>query len=193
MPQARSLTNSQLVTLAVYRLGGAATPVDTEDIAVEASALAPGRFAWKKYPDRIDLILVRVSLNDACRAEPPLLTGSIRRGYMLTTNGLEWAPSRDAQLGATAPPPPRRHAVEADMERERERLRRSRAYGKYVSGRSQEITELDFQEFARVNDYFQEPQRQKRYTRISNAVEGDDTLKRVWDTLQEKFVGGKQQ
>ena len=39
----------------MYLLGGETRRVDTEDIAVKANELAPGRFAWKKYPDQINL------------------------------------------------------------------------------------------------------------------------------------------
>ena len=51
-------SQAEMVTLAVYRLGGAQRAVDTEDVAVEAHKLAPGRFSWRKYPDQINLELI---------------------------------------------------------------------------------------------------------------------------------------
>jgi len=39
--------NREIVTLAVYLLGGDAHWVDTEDIAKKANELAPGRFTWR--------------------------------------------------------------------------------------------------------------------------------------------------
>lgn len=50
--KAISLPNHEIVTLAVYLLGGERQRVDTEDIAVKANELASGRFTWRKYPDR---------------------------------------------------------------------------------------------------------------------------------------------
>src|SRR5438874_12278117 len=81
-----------VVTLAVHLLGGAQRAIDTEDIAVEAHRLAPGRFAWKKYPDQINLELVRVYLSDAKKSDKGvLLHGSGRTGWRLTQRGLKWA------------------------------------------------------------------------------------------------------
>lgn len=86
------LSQSELVALAVYLLGGAHQPVDTEDVAVRANELAPGRLTWAKYPDQINLELVRVYLSDAKKGtKGALLSGSGRRGWTLTERGLEWA------------------------------------------------------------------------------------------------------
>ena len=40
----RELANHEIVTIAVYLLGGEREPVDTEDVAKKANELAPGRF-----------------------------------------------------------------------------------------------------------------------------------------------------
>ena len=48
--KAISLPNHEIVTLAVYLLGGERQRVDTEDIAVKANELASGRFTWRRYP-----------------------------------------------------------------------------------------------------------------------------------------------
>ena len=44
-PKATSLANHEIVTLAVYLLGGDAQRIDTEDVAVKANALA-AEFDW---------------------------------------------------------------------------------------------------------------------------------------------------
>lgn len=59
------LTQAELVTVAVYLLGGELRKIDTEDTAMKAHEIAPGRFAWRKYPGQINLELVRVALSDA--------------------------------------------------------------------------------------------------------------------------------
>ena len=70
-----------VVTWAVFLLGGDLNPVDTEDVAVKAHDLAPGRFAWQKYPGQINLELVRVHLSDAKKVNNGRrLSGSGRQG-----------------------------------------------------------------------------------------------------------------
>ena len=44
---AKQLAQHELVTLAVYLLGGDQHAVDTEDVAIKAHELAPGRFSWQ--------------------------------------------------------------------------------------------------------------------------------------------------
>src|SRR5215472_10188888 len=85
-------SQSEVVTLAVYLLGGGQRAIDTEDVAVEAHRLAPGRFTWTKYPDQINLELVRVYLSDAKKPEKgAMLLGSGRTGWRLSQRGLKWA------------------------------------------------------------------------------------------------------
>ena len=87
----KSVSQSEIVTFAVYLLGGLNKFVDTEDVAVKAFEIAPERFSWKKYPDQINLELVRVSLSDAKKPEKgEHLFGSGRRGWSLTVNGRDW-------------------------------------------------------------------------------------------------------
>jgi hypothetical protein len=82
----------EVVTLAVYLLGGDQRAIDTEDVAIEAHRLAPGRFAWRKYPDQVNLELVRVYLSDAKKpAKGEWLEGSGKDGWSLTPAGLRWA------------------------------------------------------------------------------------------------------
>src|SRR4051794_5780323 len=90
-------SQAELVTLAVYRLGGAQRAVDTEDIAVEANKLAPGRFSWRKYPDQINLELIRVHLSDA-KKRNGMLIGAGRTGWRLTQEGLNWAEKADGSI-----------------------------------------------------------------------------------------------
>lgn len=80
-PPSKTLTNHEVVLLAVYLLGGESSPIDTEDIAVKANALAPGAFTWRKYPDQINMEIVRVVLSNLKRAEDGnLLVGKGKDG-----------------------------------------------------------------------------------------------------------------
>src|SRR5262245_22160571 len=91
----QTLTNRQIIVLATYMLGGERQPIDTEDLAVKAHELAPGRFSWRKYRDQINLELVRVYASDAKKqAHGALLRGSGNDGWMLTQVGVAWAETR---------------------------------------------------------------------------------------------------
>src|SRR5688572_29822333 len=93
----RGLANHQIVTVAVYLLGGEVGPVDTEDIAVKASELAPGRFSWRKYPAQINLELIRVYLSDAKKPD--------KGGYLIGSGSAGWQLTQDgAALGRAAAP-----------------------------------------------------------------------------------------
>ena len=60
-----ALSNPELVTIAVVFLDGDVEYVDPEYIAIKVNDIAPGRFNWRKYPERIDLGNVRTALRDA--------------------------------------------------------------------------------------------------------------------------------
>lgn len=78
--------------MALADAGGRSVPVDTEDIAMRAYELAPKQFAWRKYPDQVNLDGVRVALTDAVKDKHgALVEGSLKAGWMLTQAGVAWA------------------------------------------------------------------------------------------------------
>jgi hypothetical protein len=81
----------EIAVLAVSELGGAANSIDTEDVAIKCHELAPHLFAWRKYPQQVNMEIVRVSLSDAKKPKNgTLLSGSGRDGWRLTHAGLDW-------------------------------------------------------------------------------------------------------
>lgn len=70
---------------ALLRLGGDASVVDLEDIAVEAHRLAPERFRWRRH-DFPNLELVRVVLSDANKRGNHWVLYD-RKGRKLTVEG----------------------------------------------------------------------------------------------------------
>ncbi len=183
-------TNPELATMAVALLNGDVEYVDREDIAIRVNDIAPGRFNWRKHPERIDLDAVGVALRDAKKLKNGgLLVGSNARGWMLSPAGLKWIKALD--LGAAQDAPPIKHrkdSISAKQEAECARLRSTKAYKLFIDGESETITLQDFHQFARVNEYFQTRARQRRYAIIDNAVVDDETLSKLWDLLKEKFV-----
>lgn len=85
------VSQREVVCLAVYLCGGNTKFADTEDIAIKANEIAPGRFSWKKYPDRIDKEVVRTYLSDLKKEKyGNLLDGTGKRGWILSAAGVEW-------------------------------------------------------------------------------------------------------
>lgn len=180
------LSNPEILTLAVYLRGGTVSPVDLEDAAIEAFALAPKKFSWKKYEDQIDLRIVQYALQDAAKPNIKFLKGDSKHGYMLTQIGLEWAEKFDEnkQVSTTS----RKLSPSDLILKEQIRLKNTRAYEKFRNSDEEKITIMDFREFTRVNDYFPEHLRKQRYAKIDNAVKDDVDLKNVWDFMKTKFA-----
>src|SRR6266487_1321916 len=87
-----NLANHEIVTIALLLCGGDARSIDTEDIAVKANEIAPGRFSWRKYPDQINIDTVRKRLWDARKDDKcGFVLGSEKDGWQLTEKGLKFA------------------------------------------------------------------------------------------------------
>lgn len=183
------LANYQLATIAVALLGGDTEYIDREDIAVKLEEVAPGRFSWRKYPDRIDLVSVGVALRDAKKPKNGgLLMGSNAKGWMLSSSGLRWVKGFDfAELEAGEMAEHRRDSIFANQEAERIRLRTTTAYKLYAAGEAEEIGVQDFYRFVRVNEYFLDRARRRRYAIVEGAVDDDEALSHLWTFLKEKF------
>lgn len=86
----KGLSNHEIVTLAVYLLGGDTQYVDTEDAAVKANETAPGRFTWRKYRDQINIENFRTFLSDAKKQKNgSYLRGTGKDGRLLS-EGCNW-------------------------------------------------------------------------------------------------------
>src|SRR5664279_2612318 len=91
------LSNSEIVVIAAFRVGAAGLHADTEDIAVKANEIGPGRFTWKKYPKQINIDTVSKRLWDARKRGH--LVGSERDGWLLTESGTTFARQYRRSLG----------------------------------------------------------------------------------------------
>ena len=185
-----SLTNSQVVTMAVFALGGETKAIDIEDIAVEAFRYFPERFSWRKFHDMIDLRAVQYALKDACYVDigEPLLAGSVKHGYMLTPFGRNWASDKNLQDYKFKEISFRNNSINEKISLEQTRLLLSKAYIKFLENNYEEITDSDFQDFTRVNEYFPEHARKRRYALIDNSVKEHENLMKCWSFLRNKFI-----
>lgn len=170
------LSNHEIVTLAVYLLGGDSEPIDTEDVAVKANEIAPGRFTWRKYKEQINLEVVRVYLSDAKKkAKGAYVIGSGNIGWSLSAAGLKFTRSQVSSLERSEAAEPRR-AVGQDrvrLQRERARLMTTEAFIKIAKGGADALTQRDAESFFRIDSYVQGEARRRRIATVVNA-HGDD-------------------
>lgn len=184
---AKELANHEIVTLAVYLLGGRTKPIDTEDVAVKANELAPGRFVWKRYQDQINLEIVRVYLSDAKKEAKGLyVSGSGTDGWLLTERGLAFAEKHAKTLGLVDLSQEALDPREKRWRRaERARLLTSDAFRKFVAGEINAVTEAEAAAFFRVDAYVGPQMRQRRITRIINAFGSDPKLDKAISRLAD--------
>jgi hypothetical protein len=166
------LSNLEVVTIAVYLLGGEHTPIDTEHVAVKANELAPGKFTWRLYTNQIHLDNVRISLVDARKPDRAYLCGSDRSGWSLTDKGIEFVQNHLAPVGGGHKPvlSPAEHRW---RRHERERLLAHEAKKRLGEGGVGSISRQDVESFFGVDDYVQGDARRRRVGRILGAF-GDD-------------------
>jgi hypothetical protein len=184
----RELANHEVVTLAVYLLGGDRQPVDTEDVAKKANDIAPGRFTWRKYKDQINLEVVRVYLSDAKKqTKGEYLIGSGNAGWSLSEAGLGFAREHAGAVESLEAAEPRRNVGQdrVRQQRERARLLATEAYAKIATGRADDLTRRDAESFFRIDSYVQGEARRRRIATIANAHGDDPELGPVIEQLAE--------
>jgi hypothetical protein len=183
----KALSNHEIVTLAVYLLGGDSRPADAEDIAVKADEIAPKRFTWRKYPKQINLESVRKRLWDARKPEKGgYLTGSDRQGWLLTEEGLEFAKNHLRDIdGANLSRNPLSLREKQWLRNERIRMLGSEAFLKFRAG--EDVTPHEAEAFFRLDDYVMGDARSRKITRILNAFGTDQELGPAVKALARKI------
>ncbi|MFZ5853112.1 MAG: hypothetical protein ACOYXS_01225 [Chloroflexota bacterium] len=175
-----SPTSPEITALALFVLGGATGVIDTEDVAVQAHAIAPGRFSWRKHPDQINLELVRVALSDARKPENGgLVSGKGRSGWSLTPAGVRWCEaradsllSRDLKMRRSE-----RRAGSVDeqrWQRERARVVTSPAWTAWRAGRG--ITREDVHDLFRIDRYVVGRARELKVNRLREMFASDEEI-----------------
>jgi hypothetical protein len=171
------LTNEEVVTLAVYLLGGATRSIDTEDIAIHADSLVPGKYTWAKYPDQVNLENIRVFLTH-CKSSTfgAYLTGTGKTGWRLTAAGRRFAERNADRITNEAELRPLRAAGIARRGRERSRILRLAAIQKVVGGNGDAVTRREAEAVFRVNGYVDQPERLKKIDEILRIVGSDPEI-----------------
>lgn len=171
------LSNLQIVTLAVLLAGGDSAPVDTEDVAIKASGMAPGRFTWRKYKDQINIDIVRKRLWYARRPDRNgWLMGSEREGWTLTQKGLDFARAAASRLGNVVESERRSLKERQWLTSERRRLIGSEASDVYRREGPDAITRRQAESFFRLDDYVMGSLRERKIVRLLSAFSDDPKL-----------------
>jgi hypothetical protein len=173
-----TITSHELVTLAVYLVGGDTQEVDTEDVAVKVDELAPGRFCWRKYKDQINIEIIRACLSNAKKkTHGGFLTGTGTTGWLLTRAGLDFAVANVHRVADAAAPVERLSQDERRWRRnEQARVAASDAFQKFSGGDRAQVTMRDVETVFRLNEYIVGEARQKKVQRIVNALAADEEI-----------------
>lgn len=180
-----TFSNKEIGILSVYLLGGESKYIDSEDIAVQANEIAPGRFLWRKYKDQINIQAVTKRLSDA-KTDSDLL-GSYSKGWMLSEKGLQYAKEHVKELKNTDLSRTPMNKKEMVLHhREKERMLASIAYEKVISNELDYITAKEAEDFFRVDDYVTGVARKEKLTRIINTYGDDPELSKAIKILSER-------
>lgn len=167
---ALELSNTDIVVIAAFQAGASSRHVDTEDIAVKASEISPGRFTWKKYPDQINIDTVRKRLWDARKRGH--LVGSERDGWLLTETGATVA--RRFRRSLNVEEKVRLSLNERKWRRmEKVRLLATAAHTKFKSGDMSSITAREAEGFFRIDAYVGKSAMENKILRVLNAFSDD--------------------
>ena len=182
--------NHEIVTLAVYLLGGETKAIDTEHVAVKAAELAPGKYNWRHYPVQINIEIIRAFLSDAKKTKyGKYLSGSGNEGWMLTEDGAIFAKQNAQRLQDVDLTSVRKSEAEKKWhKRERSRLLSSNALKKLVDGERSSITSSELSSFFRVDEYVTGAARERKVTRIINAFRDDPDLGDAILSLREMLM-----
>ena len=185
-------SGKEIVTLAVYECGGESSYIDTEDVAIKAQELAPGKFCWQKYPEHIDLESVKKRLfevkDDPTKA---YVIGSQKKGWILTLAGLKWAKktSRNYVAGvevvSTKP-----IAGSADVnryKRERKRIMGAEGWMLWLSDR-ESVTPQHAREIYRIDSYTTPESVRQKVERLNKLMIEDKDLSEFLAWI-EGFLG----
>lgn len=191
----KGLANHEIVTLAVYLLGGDTQYIDTEDVAVKSNELVPNRFTWRKYREQINIDTVRKRLWDAVTPRKgSYLAGSEKKGWMLTSAGLNFATKNIDFMDSTDLSKERHNLKEKQWLRsERTRMLSSSAYDKVQNKRNDEVTLQEAEEFFRIDAYVTEQARAHKIMRALTTFGEDQDLNQTVKILAARVQAGRKQ
>ncbi|WP_159698332.1 hypothetical protein [Arthrobacter sp. 18067] len=173
------LTKKDVSVVALAKLGGASTVIDTEDAAIAAHAIDRRAFGWKKYPERVDLDAVRTTLRHEGEGREPRIEGSIQKGWHLTPRGVDWIEANPSLLdntpvtvAATSAATQRRRAETREAGAAVNRVRVSEAFRLWTNGRA--FTSRQAAGVFRIDEYTPAKDRTRKTAQLQELIRGDE-------------------
>lgn len=181
----QQLPNHELVVVAAYLVGAQKSTVDTEDIAVKANEIAPGRFSWRKYKEQINIDTVRKRLWDATKPEKgAYLIGSEKLGWRLTKAGFDFARSFSRRGVPKQTNTQRASQTERVVHtREIRRMLTELGFRKIQDGQEAALTKADAERFFRIDDYVSGSARAAKIERFRILASSNNELLRAVELL----------
>ena len=179
------LRNDQVALLALLLLGGEMEPVDTEDVAIRADSLSPGRFRWRKYKAHIDLGLVRNGLQDSRKKR--LVSGGALKGWRLTSSGADEAKQLAPRNIAAANQARMTAAQKQWRARERERLVREPAFRAAQSLGPEAVSRGDILRFFKFDEYLPREKQAERIHRLLVGFEDEPEMHGIIEKFARKL------
>ena len=185
-----------IIVVAVRLLGGDRKSVDTEDVAVKCHELAPGMFSWRKYPNQINLELVRVVLSNAKKGSyGQLLSGSGRQGWRLSPRGIDWISSKPGAFlrkGFVRVDTERLSAGSVDAVRKRRAKMRILSSPAWKSWTEQKTISLrDARNLFRIDEYSTSKMLDNKVVRLRSQFEDDKQISHFIREAAELVLGNK--
>lgn len=175
------LTKKDAAVLALAKLGGATTVIHTEDAAIAAHEIDPVAFGWKKYSDRVDLDLVRMTLRHEGEGKAPRLEGSIQNGWHLTPRGVAWVEANSAILedakitvAETSAATQRRRAETRNAGSAVNRILTSEAFGLWRQSKT--FTPRQAAGVFRIDEYTPAKERSRKAAQLQALTRGDEEI-----------------
>ena len=187
------LSNQEIVTIALYNLGGGIGSFSIELIATEADKLAPGRFRWKTNPEMISDSNTWDALSNA-RKKKYILQQSQEKNtdsYMLTEEGIKFAKQNLNKVKNFDQSKVRIPVSRELYDNTKSRLQATEAYKKMTSNRANEISSREYNDFFRLNNYMKNTQKNEKIQKIKNLFLADKELKKVIDELSKMNLTGE--
>jgi hypothetical protein len=182
------ISNEDVALAALLLCGGEVSKIDTEDVALKADELSPGRFRWKKYKQHIDLGLVRNGLQDAKKTGN--VKGGALEGWALTDDGLPTAKELLSRLSGAGEQVRLTPQQKAWRTRERSRLVGEVAFKAAVNGDLESVSRSNLLRFFRIDEYISPQGREERISRLINAFDDEPELSGNIRALAEKLKNG---
>ena len=187
------LSNQEIVTIALYNLGGGIGSFDIESIAKQEDKIAPGRFRWRTDPNMISDSNTWDALSNARKKKYILQQAQEKNtdSYLLTEEGIKFSKNNIKKIKSFDQGKIRIAVSKEIFDNTKARLQSSIAYKKVLENKINEISSREFNDFFRLNDYMKKNQKNEKIQKIKNLFISDKEFKKIIDLIAETQNGGK--